>query len=359
MPRVKRSAPVAQLTTELEQLAMRALAEDYDRLNTTLFDGLLQRPGLYLSDTRVRLGQWESNPPAINLARHLLTEQPWPSVLEVLKHEMAHQFVSEVMRVTEPAAHGPLFRRICEERGIDARASGEVSHSGSDTHVISKISHLLSLAQSGNQHEAEAAMAAAQRLMLKYNIDSLSRAERRQFTIAHLGKATGRVEEASRIVSAILREFFFVQTIWVSVWRPLEGKAGSVLEICGTRANVEMAQYVHSFLEHSAEQLWKAHQRAANIRGNRDRRRFLAGVMSGFHRKLLKERGPARQAGLVWLGDPQLQEYFRQRYPRTRTIHYGSSSGTSAHAAGERAGERLVLHRGVGQGPSSSVKLLS
>lgn len=338
---------------------MRALAEDYDQLNLKLFGGSLRRPALYLTDTQARLGQWESDPPSINLARHLLTEQPWPAVLEVLKHEMAHQFVFEVMQVTEPASHGPLFRRVCEERGIDARASGELRReSAADTHIITKISHLLSLAQSGNRHEAEAATAAAQRLMLKYNIDSLGRDDRRQFTIAHLGKPTARVEEAARIVSAILREFFFVQTIWVSVWRPLEGKAGSILEICGTHANVEMAQYVHSFLVHSAERLWKAHQRAAGIRGNRDRRRFWAGVMSGFYRKLQREREPAKQLGLIWLGDPQLQGYFRQRHPRTRNIRFASSRGTAAHAAGQHAGERLVLHRGVGRGPTNGVKLL-
>ena len=76
---------------------MRALAEDYDQLNLKLFGGSLRRPALYLTDTQARLGQWESDPPSINLARHLLTEPPWPAVLEVLKHEMAHQFVFEVM----------------------------------------------------------------------------------------------------------------------------------------------------------------------------------------------------------------------------------------------------------------------
>ena len=52
--------------------------------------------------------------------------------------------------------------------------------------------------------------------------------------IAHLGEPTGRVGEHERLVAMILGKHFFVEAIWVPVYRPLEGKRGSVLEICGT-----------------------------------------------------------------------------------------------------------------------------
>ncbi|MBK8694151.1 MAG: hypothetical protein IPN17_18175 [Deltaproteobacteria bacterium] len=50
------------------------------------------------------------------------------------------------------------------------------------------------------------------------------------------------MEEASRFLAAILSEHFFVQCIWVNVWRVREGRAaGSVLEVIGTPENVSMA----------------------------------------------------------------------------------------------------------------------
>src|SRR5262249_6428029 len=162
---------------------------------------------------------------------------------------------------------------------IDAAAAGmpEAAAAGDPEamKVFERISKLLALAESANQHEAQAAMAAAQRLMLKHNIDSVNARAERGYTFRHLGEPTGRVTEAERIVSALLGSHFFVETIWVPAYRPAEGKWGSVLEVCGTPPNVEMAAYVHDFLHRTAGQLWRDHKRAAHIAGDRERRTFL------------------------------------------------------------------------------------
>jgi len=186
----------------------------------------------------------------------------------------------------------------------------------------------------------------------------VTNAAARDYIFAHLGRPTGRIDESQRVLAAILSDFFFVEVLWVSVWRPLEAKRGTVLEVCGTRANVELAEYVHGFLVQSSAHLWRAHQKLHGVKANADRRRFIAGVMSGFYKKLTDQREPARQEGLVWLGDAQLQAYFKHRYPRTRQVSYASSSGSSAHAEGRRAGESLVLHRGVSESSSGRVHLL-
>ena len=113
-------------------------------------------------------------------------------------------------------------------------------------------------------------MAAAQRLMLKYNLEVSLENGARDYCFRHLGKPTGRVYEAQRILALILSEHFFVETIWVPVWRPKEGKRGSVIEVCGTRTNVEMADYAHDFLLQTSERLWREHQD-----GRRDHRHRL------------------------------------------------------------------------------------
>ena len=87
------------------------------------------------------------------------------------------------------------------------------------------------------------------------------------------------------------------------VFRPLEGCRGSVLEVCGTPANLEMADYVHAFLTHTADHLWREHKQTRKIAGDRDRRTYLAGVMAGFLEKLDAQRTENRQQGLIWVGD--------------------------------------------------------
>lgn len=358
MKRASQSAP-SELTQQLELLCMRALASEYDQINYDLFRDVLLRPALRLSDAKTQLGLWESSPATITLSRSLILQRPWGTVAEVLKHEMAHQFVSQVLGVVEPA-HGPCFRRVCEERGIDAQAAGEVpdGRSPAAKGVLSKVARLLALAESGNSHEAEAAMSAAQRLMLKYNLEQADAAAEKGFRFRHLGKPTGRVEESARVLAAIIREFFFVETLWVRVFRPLEGKWGSVLEVCGAEENLELAQYVHGFLTQTAARLWKEHQHKNGIRKNRDRRRYVAGVMAGFYTKLQRERGKNQAEGLVWLGDAKLEGFFKRRYPKTRSVSYGTSGGSSAYTEGRKAGERIVLHRGMTSGPSGSTRLL-
>lgn len=352
--------PHERLGVELEALALGAAAEEYDQLNYQLFGSRLRRPPLAWSESQAMLGCWRARPPGITLSLALLGKHPWVALIEVLKHEMAHQYVSEVLGITDETAHGPMFHRVCEERGIDARASGAPVAAAEDAHhALDKIRKLLALAESANQNEAEAAMAAAQRLMLKYNLDDVSRNRRRDFVVAYLGTPTGRVQEYQRVLAAVLHKFFFVEVLWLSVWRPLEAKRGTILEVCGTAPNVEMAQYVHAFLSHSADRLWLRHKLANRIRQDKDRRQFFAGVMTGFYKKLDAERAPRQQEGLVWVGDPQLTQHFRRRHPKTTTAYYGTSSGSEAHRHGRAAGEQLVLHRGVSGGSSGSTKLLS
>lgn len=352
-----------RLSAELEALTLRALRDEHRDLNGTLFGWKLSCPSFALTDSRAYLGRWRGDVKTLELSRRLILGFGWDAVVEVLKHEMAHQYVDEVLMLTDETAHGPAFRRVCAERNIDARASGDPSapdgRSDEARAALGKIAHLLNLAQSPNQHEAQAAMAAAQRLMLKYNIEECLRHDARKYCYRHVGTPTGRVYEAARILALILSEHFFVETIWVPVWRPLEGKRGSVLEVCGTLENVDLAEYVHAFLWHTAERLWREHRTAQRLGSNRDRRAFLAGVMNGFRDKLRAEKRRHATEGLVWSGDPRLSGYLKQRHPRSHWTRYTTSHNTAAHDHGHRAGSRIVLHKGIAAGKSDRGRLLS
>lgn len=351
------------LSAELEALTLRAIRDEHRDLNGSLFGWRLSCPAFALSDSNLYLGKWRGDIKTLELSRQLVLKQGWAAVVEVLKHEMAHQYVHEVLGMHDESAHGPAFRRVCAERNIDARASGHPITSADDRTTeaqaaLGKIAHLLNLAKSPNEHEAQAAMAAAQRLMLKYNIEACLKDVQRRYCFRHVGAASGRVYEAQRILAQILTEHFFVETIWVPVWRPLEGKRGSVIEVCGTPENVDLAEYVHAFLSHTSERLWREHKLEHRLRSNKDRRAFVAGVMSGFRDKLRSEQRTQATEGLIWRGDAALSGYLKQRHPRSHWTRYTTTQNSAAHDHGHRAGSRIVLHRAMNHGTSERGRLL-
>jgi hypothetical protein len=340
-----------KLGLELERAALRAIRGTWQELNGTLFKWQLNLPSFELVDAASRLGRWHGGVRVIEILRTLLTDHGWGVLVEVLKHEMAHQYVDEVLGQPDEAMHGSEFRRVCEERGIDARAAGlprEHHAADGDKHMLERIAKLLALAESSNEHEAHAAMSAAQRLMLKYNIDLALSGQESAYGFRHLGVPTGRVHEAQRILAGILGDHFFVETIWVPVWRPLEGKRGSVLEVCGTSENLELAEYVHAFLSQTAERLFRDYRRGARDRGAK-RLTFLAGVMTGFRERLDSERKKSKSEGLVWVADAKLDGFFRKRHPRIRWTRHAIGHGSESFARGREAGAKIVLHRGISE----------
>ena len=68
-------------------------------------------------------------------------------------------------------------------------------------------------------------MAAAQRLMLKHNLDAVRTNAARDVRLRPPRPAHGRVGEHERLVAMILGKHFFVEAIWVPVYRPARGQA--------------------------------------------------------------------------------------------------------------------------------------
>ena len=105
--------------------------------------------------------------------------------------------------------------------------------------------------------------------------------------------------ESERLLAGILADHFFVEVIWVPVWRVLEGKRGSVLEVCGSRENLELAEYVHAFVSETGERLFREYRRQSGRRLARDRHRFLAGLVAGFRERLEREGQKNREQGCL------------------------------------------------------------
>lgn len=351
--------PVA-LSAQLEAELMRELARCYDRINWTHFSEQLGRPVITLSDTPQRLGQWSRATRVLELQRTLVLTKPWPDVLAVLEHEMAHQFVDEILQIRDETAHGETFRRICEQRGIDARANGApVVRTGLDMsatdRTLERIRKLFALAGSSNRHEAEAAMKRAHELMLRHNLEQLPIIH--EFEVRHLGEPRRRTNAVEAEVVGLLSELFFVEVIAIPVYVPHTAAHGRVYEIAGTLANVEMASHVYAFLLATCDRLWRENRADTRVRSGRDRVSYQTGVIRGFRDKLLNERVELRGVGLVWRGDKRLADFYRRRNPRIVTRRRSLRVG-GAHHAGREAGRTVVLHKPVTTGPSGGPKLL-
>jgi hypothetical protein len=343
---------------ELERALMRELVEAYKAVNGTHFKFRLRLPSFVLGDHRSFLGRWHRDTATLEISRALVMERPWVETLEVLKHEMAHQYVYEALQIADESPHGPTFQKVCEQLGIDGRAAGLPNAEGQVPGIVDRIVKLLALASSDNQHEAEAAMLAAQRLMLKYNVEAVQSGTTQPYRFVHLGEPTGRVFESDRVLAMILAKHFFVEVIWVSVYRPREKKRGSVLEVCGSPENRSMAEYVHAFLRRTADALWADYRRRSGLSSNRDRQRYLSGVMAGFADKLAEQAKGAKQAGLVWVKDGELGGYMRRRYPYVRNVRHSGNVRDEAFASGREDGKKIVLHKPVASSASSHGRLL-
>jgi hypothetical protein len=353
---------MSELSADLEAALLRELRRVYDHENEVHFGNRLKKPVLLLTDTTNRLGRWVSATRRLELSRALVLARPWLEVKSVLEHEMAHQYVDEVLRVKDESPHGPTFARVCAERGIDARANGSPvpSTTGAprvDDRVLDRIRKLLALAGSENQHEAELAMKKAHELMLRHNIEQAATVH--TYDVVHLGVPGKRASPVELEVMGIISEFFFVEVIRVPVYLPHAGTHAQVFEVMGTRENIAMAEHVYAFLMATADRLWRENRSDKRVRGGRDRLAYQSGVMRGFRDKLVGERKDlAKSEGLVWVGDGNLDTFFHNRFPRVTTRRrYVRAS--SAHAAGREAGRNVVLHKPVSStGSGGGTRLL-
>ena len=195
----------------------------WEHYNEEYLGGALKRPRVALSYSEVELGSWDSGIRSLTISVRHIEADPWTSVMDTLRHEIAHQYVAEVLGVNDEKPHGTAFRRACEKLRCEARASSTLSsHSGQDgpeDAVLQRLKKLLKLSKSPNEHEAQAAMEKARLLLVKYNIDLVELDRQRSYASRYIGPVKGRHTSAELWLSTILSDFFFVEVIWSQSYR--------------------------------------------------------------------------------------------------------------------------------------------
>lgn len=330
---------------------VRELARSWVHINSLLFRGAMRPCGVAV-EAMGPLGRWEGDRRRIVVSPKLILDHTWLDVVEVFKHEMAHQFVTEVLRVTDETAHGPAFRKVCAERGIDARAAAPPPDAAEP--AVERIRKLLALSESPNVHEAEAALEAALRLLRRHGLrrDDVTAVEA-EVSYRQLGRVRARVPKHEQLLAGALTRQFGVQAIWTTAFDVVEGKSGTVMELVGRAEQLDLVEHMFAVVLRAAERDWVVHRRKNGISSDRDRRRFLEGVVIGFDKKLQQDDRTLREEGLIPADDPLVDAWFQRRHPRVRTRSM-SVSLDAAHRAGRAAGEALEVKpaiRGTSSGP--------
>src|SRR6056297_11692 len=76
----------------------------------------LTTPVINISSGKHTDGYWSPRHRTISISRHLIKTEPWDIVLEVLKHEMAHQYVTDFYNDADK--HGTYFKKACKKLGV-------------------------------------------------------------------------------------------------------------------------------------------------------------------------------------------------------------------------------------------------
>lgn len=330
----------------------------------------LAKPMIEISGSSARWGSWDPESRTIRISEALIRKHSWDTTLNVFKHETAHQIVTELFDSGE--AHGPLFERACGMIGVPGpfrKAAGDEPHGveqaadcgtgPENIRMLEKVGKLLSLAGSGNEHEALLAMQKATELIEKYNIDRFEQNRTSDFIYTIINHRKKRTENYQRRICLILQKHFFVDVVFSSLYDPADLRTYRTIELLGAVQNVRIAEYAYHFLMNQMEILWKTYKRKTVAPG-RNKRSYRLGLIKGFGDKLdlqAEQRRGARNPGsgadgkihaLIPAEDRALREFVKKRFPRlSRSRAAGVRIDRITYLAGVDDGRKLNLHRGI------------
>lgn len=352
----------------------------------------LKRPLVVVNDSHVHWGEWDPILRRISISSNLIGKYSWDLVINVFKHEIAHQIVSEIYESND--GHGPLFQKACDCLGIGPEfrsASCDLPRdwvpwqhrplANGPSPILERAKKLLALAGSDNENEACIAMKKVQELYFRYNLQISESDESSQHVYLIVNHKKKRLSTVSYLIVNILQNHYFVRVISYNLFDAQLLTSHRVFEILGTRENVLIAEYVYYFLLNRVEQLWKQLKPQANQKARQLKRSFSIGVMKGFEQKMNElakgrrddfgfeaghenesyRREPMTEspsAQLVAL-DRSLDRFVRSRFPKT-TQTSGSRCfiDRSVFNQGVSEGRRINVYKGVASQTSNSGRLL-
>jgi hypothetical protein len=360
------SASIESFLGRLNVLTKSILRDDFGvRVGRTRFhtaNGWSWPILLVAIDDAQRLGYFDPSDCTIAVNKRLMFTAKNRVLENLLRHELAHYFtyIAHHASGIDDRAHGPQFQSICDAYDLPPevrRASSNICAENdaiegelANEAVIAKFQRLMSLAESDNEHESALAIVRANELMVRHNLDAATATHADAGEIEYCVLLVIPCKRSSPRISAIaeiLSEFLVY---------PVQGSRG--LEVTGTRANVEHAEYVAGYLDRALAAAWKR-AKAASPRRRLRERPFMAAAAASYLEKLQRAKAqlPFKdQNALVVLGE-ELEWAGRGSHGggvHRTTSSYRSCGISTSHGA--RAGAELEIRRGLAG--TETVKLI-
>lgn len=282
---------------------------------------------------------------------------------QVIRHEVAH-YLTFITYGESVQAHGLEFRALCKSLGWGEQVysattcleGGELNASSAEeSGILRKVKKLMALASSSNQNEAELAMVKSQQLLLKHNIESTyfgCDSDERVFLkrILKQKRKNGKMRSVARIL-----ETFFVSIVYT--------RRGEFthLEILGNAVNIEIAEYVASFLHLELDALWAAAKKSANLKGAVAKNSFFLGIAKGYCNKIqaLKKEYSSDASRALLVIQKQLVDAQAMAYDRLVFAKSGASHCPAASKLGEQMGRKLSINPAIKDACNPSQALLT
>ncbi len=340
----------------------------------------LPRPAIFLHQSEQVWGRWDPLNLSISLSVAVLETCAWRVVVEILKHELAHQITDHLYG---PAAkpHGSEFESVCAMLRVEdwARraASGKSLRSlqalanwkeeEQDEEAVRhrrRLKKLPALANSTNEHEALVAMRRAQELQDQHRLAARSEpSEPRAMVSLEIGSSKQRHAPYEGRIASILMSHFHVDVVFATRFDVNSCKPEAVIDLLGRREDVLVAEYVHNFLHQSAKSLWLEKRQETGTKGMRARNSFIRGLLAGFDTKLSEENETHKGAkskvskasrALVRADRQARAQFVKARYPRLSARRSSARIDQGSFRAGQNAGKKLRMRQPVSSGGARS-----
>lgn len=329
---------------ELERAWVEELAWEHARI---CHERRLQLapPVIRLSRGRRRLGSWSGRKREISLGSAFVARHTWAVVLQIFKHEMAHQLCEEAWQ-RAGAGHGPEFRRACAILGVESHFQGagvdlddaglrlalrSREGPGPQERLHARIRKLLALADSDNEHEAALALTRARALLTRHRIEVTAGAKASEhFVHESIDTAQRRMPAHRSAICSLLLKYFAVRVVIASTYDQHRNRRVKTVELLGRMQDVAVARHCYHFLEERLAALWRMQRHRFGTRDSRTRNSYYLGLLAGFSQTLARDAtksdaisAPLPDAdsgaeGALVPGSARLDAFVAERFPGLR-----------------------------------------
>lgn len=292
----------------------------------------------------VQLGYFKPKELTIGINSELILNSFNKNVRDILRHELAH-YLSYIEIGTNETPHGMHFKNLCRQFGweedvftaktnltlLEQNQTGDLKTQA----LMEKVKKLLKLGSSSESHEAKLATQKANELLLKYNLKLTASEDMDTLTYYQKGVLTQKARSVKMETIYDIVSQFFVKPVFSYF------KGGVRLDLFGTKANIEFAEYVVNFLDYELDRLWLHTKKEFNYKGVRPKNSFFKGIAKGF---INSDKDVLKEAALI---NKEIDYRYAHYIGGGRLSASSAQIDAKALSQGKKTGQTLTINPAI------------